>query len=239
MSKFCKNCGTELKDDDLFCISCGSKTEPVATATNNTDSTFNTGNTTEFGTTSNPTGEATNSAPTNAGGIMKKLNQTNIEIKGKKIPVLPVIIIAALLVILLLAKVIFGGSSYKDPFDKFAKGINNCNSSTFESAFLPCLASDYSLDKLTNKDLKEVFEDTSFSYKVTDKTRIKSSKLDDVVEDCDFSKSVSATDGYYVTIKYTIKADGEKESDTIDDILVLKVKGKWYISSSDIFNLVD
>ncbi len=239
MSKFCKNCGTELKEDDLFCISCGSKTEPVATENNNTDSKVNTGNTTAFGTTSAPADENNASAQTNVGSIMKKLNKTNFEIKGKKIPVLPVIIIAALLVILILAKVICGGASYKDPFDKFAKGINKCDSATFESAFLPSLASEYGLDKISNKDLKEVFEDTTFSYTVTDKTHIKSNKLDDVVEDCDFSKSVSATDGYYVTIKYTVKSDGDKDTDTVDDILVLKVKGKWYISSSDIFDLVD
>lgn len=216
MSKFCENCGSELKDTDQTCPNCGAAVENSTTKDVKNETT---------------TATTTNTTPNNA---EKKNNTKLYAIIGG---------IAGAVVLLIIILAIVFGSSYKKPIDYMFKGLEKANSKTFIKAF-PKVMKDNIEDKYDDDELndlmetfeKEVGEKVKITYKILDKEKIDKDDLEDVqdsLEDTydDAKKSeIKVTAGYKVTVKITVKGKDDKESNSTT-IYVYKIGGKWCLLS--------
>lgn len=105
MGNFCKNCGSELKDEDIFCGNCGQKSDAVSK---------------EASTYANVAFEQVSSESASADGGKKNYKKrTAILIGGIAVAA------AAIAGIILLFSSVFGGSGAQKALDNYAKALQN------------------------------------------------------------------------------------------------------------------
>lgn len=213
MSKFCQNCGSEVKDTDKNCPNCGAAVQEPEVKKEVKQEASNAAKTT--------TKSATN-------------NTKLFAIIGGAV--------AALLVVILLIVALAGGG-YKKPIDNFIKGMEKGNAKTMLKAFPDVMKEDLEdyLTDDELEDMKADLEDEfgkniKITYKVLDKEKIDKDDLKEVQEDLedqyeDAKKSkVKVTAGYKLSIKMSIKGKDDKDSQTIT-MKVYKIGGKWCMLS--------
>lgn len=211
MSKFCENCGSELKDTDKQCPNCGAAVVETTTKKDVKENPTNTTNT-------------------------EKVN-TNGEKNKKTYALIGGIAAAVVIVLILIIALMSSANSYKKPLDNLFAGIQKANSKTFLKAFPEVMRDDME-DSFDNDDLEELlesFEDevgknVKISYKVLDKEKIDKDDLEDLqdsLEDEYGSKKTKITKGYKLTIKITIKGKDDSDTSPSMDINVYKIGGKW------------
>lgn len=214
MSKFCENCGSELKDTENVCPNCGAAVEQ----TTKQDVKIETNTTNE-------------STPNNNGA-----NNT------KKFALIGGIGAAVLIVLVLILALAFGGG-YKKPIDNMLKGMEKTNAKTFLKAFPEVMQEDLE-EKIDNESLEELLEEfedeygknIKMSYKILDKEKIEKEDLEDLQEKLedqyeDSKKKVKVTAGYKLTLKLTIKGKDDKETNSTT-LNVYKIGGKWCLASA-------
>ena len=217
MSKFCENCGSELKETDTTCPNCGAaveKTTKKDVEVNNTNTTANT-------TTSNT---ATNE-------VKEKKNNT------KLFAIIGGIAAAVILVIIIIALACSGG--YKKPIDYMFTGMEKASSKTFLKAFPKVMQDkfdDEAMDDLKESLEKEYGDKIKITYKILDKEKIDKDDLEEIQDalekkyDDAKKGETKVTAGYKLTVKATIKGKDDKDSNSTT-INVYKIGGKWCLSS--------
>lgn len=213
MSKFCENCGSELKDTDTVCPNCGTAVEK--TTKKDVKNTKVEDNQTQ---TVNPT--------------EGKINKKTFAIVGG-------IVVAAILLIVIVIALCSGG--YTKPISYMCNGVQKADSKTFSKAFPKVMTEDddYKIDDDDIEKLLENLEDEygkniKITYKVLDKEKIDKEDLEDLQEKLedqyeDSKKKCKVTAGYKVTVKMTIKGKDDKDTDSTT-INVYKIGGKWCIA---------
>lgn len=201
---FCGKCGTPIEDGAVSCSNCGA---------------------------------AVTSAPA-SDGIVAPKGKTTINFKDPK--VLGVLAVVAVILVFFL----FGGRSYKSAVNDFMDGVLDANGSKIlkcipdklideamdESGMSKKEMGNYLADNLGSmfEYLDRYFDDWSISYKITGTEKYDSDDLADIKEDYKDEYGVRVKDAMIVKIELTIKADGNKESQTMD-LGVIKVGGSWYV----------
>lgn len=207
MSKFCENCGSELKDTDKVCPNCGAAAV-VKTTKKDVKVEKNTA--------------------TNAESNVPNNNNT------KKFALIGGIAVAAVLVIILLIALLGGG--YKKPLNNYFKGIEKANSDTYLKAYPEFTREDMEdtydndyLDKRLENFEEEYGSKIKISYKVLDKEKLDKDDLEDIqdeLEDEYDEDDVKVSTGYEVAVKITVKGSDDKES-YYTSFYICKVNGKW------------
>ena len=88
--------------------------------------------------------------------------------------------------------------------------------------------------KLTRNNLEEEydtdFDDIKISYRITDSDNLDKDDLEDLNDQIaeSYDKKMKVSAAKELTVKYTIKADGDKERDETE-ITVVKIGNKWYL----------
>lgn len=225
MAKFCSHCGAQLEDDAMFCEKCGaslkeSAPEVIENAPE-VDAPATEG--------SDPTPEAPKSK---VDEILAKANLTRP--KAIKIG----IIAAAVLVVIIALLLIFPGP--KAVARRYMNAMINGNANAIVNN-MPSFM--WGGDKDEKKDLidslKEEFkyrdDDAKYSYKIIDVEKLDRDEKEEAIESFEafelFIEDFDADDIKdirYVTVKITIKEDGDKDTETSKLILV-KYKGQWKV----------
>ncbi|MBP3502638.1 MAG: zinc ribbon domain-containing protein [Clostridia bacterium] len=216
MSKFCENCGSELKDTDNVCPNCGAAVEKTTKKDVKKDVKLK--------------NEQEQTVNTNES---KKNTKTFAIIGGA----------AALVVILLVIIIALCSGGYKKPLDYMCKGMQKADSKTFLKAFPAVMTEDLE-DSIDNDYLEkqlESFEDEygkniKITYKILDKEKIDKEDLEDLQENLedkyeDSKKKCKVSAGYKLSVKMTIKGKDDKETDT-STINVYKIGGKWCLAGA-------
>lgn len=254
MSKFCGQCGAELRDDATFCTSCGAQ---LGGAQPNVQQPQNDSVAGNFAQT------ASNAANNAAEGVKNVYNEAVAKLEGnpnKKLIIGGGIGVIALVVLVILFAVIFGGGGYKTPLKNMKQVVEKGDGKALQSMTMSSKQvkafkkSDYIEDEYdgdvddyfesraesVQDSLKDEFGDgVKFKYTIKEKTSLKKSKLEDYEEslenwadgyDIDYEPKV--TKGYKVKVKIEIEGDDDSDKDT-DTLYVYKVDGDWVTS----FNL--
>lgn len=233
MSKFCENCGTELKDTDKVCPNCGAQVENVKKEDVKVETSTNTNVKAEKQESAEKTESNVNTNTNNSTNAAKKSNNT------KLFAIIGGVAVALIVFIAILIGTLSG--SYTKPLDYMCKGLQKASSKTYVKAFPSFMKSDiekYYSDDTLEKQLDD-FEDEygkniKISYKVLDKEKIDKDdleKVEDKLKDRYDGKKIKVTAGYKLTVKMTIKGKTDKDSDTTK-FYVYKINGKWSFSSS-------
>ena len=199
-----------------------------------TDTTNNFGNAPQFGTNNNA--QAINNTET------KKAKKG----KGGLIVTVTVIVALVIALIVLVAKLftgggvssLFGGTKgYEKPFEDICEALEKDSSNKIESAYLPSTWDVYSA---TPEDLLDVLSDAFYdcgeiedvSYKVREANKLTGEDLEEVKDYIEYNYDEDSTikEAYELTIKMTVKGENEKMT-TTDTYVVVKLGGKWYITT--------
>lgn len=228
MSKFCENCGAELKDTDNVCSNCGTPVENAEPKDVKVEESTNVTETVNTNTT------ASNAKPE------KKNNTKLYAIIGG---------IAALVIILIVIIAIACSGGYKKPIDNFFKGMQTGNAKTVLKAFPDVMKDDLedTIDDDAMDTVKESLEDefgknVKITYKILDKEKIDKDDLkelqDNLEEEYDDAKKskVKVSAGYKLTVKANIKGKDDSDSDSLT-INVYKIGGKWCLANSSLSSL--
>lgn len=219
MSKFCENCGSELRDTDKACPNCGAA---VVETTTKKDVEKN-------------TNQATNTTSSN-NGVPTDSNK-------KKFAIIGGIAGGVVLLLIIVLAIVSAANAYKKPLDNFCKGMQTANVNTFLKAFPDVMKDDLKdeFDKDDMKELKEDMEDAlgknlKISYKISKKEKIDKDDLEDIQDaledEYDAKKSkTKVTAGYKLTVKYTFKGKDDSKTTGKMTVPVYKVGGKWCIIS--------
>lgn len=207
MSKFCENCGSELKDTDKVCPNCGAAAV-VKTTKKDVKVEKNTA--------------------TNAESNVPNNNNT------KKFVLIGGIALAAVLVIIVLIALLGGG--YKKPLKNYFSGIEKTKAETYLKAYPEFMREDMedTYDDERLESMLEIFEEEygdkiKISYKILDKEKINKEDLEDVKDDLEDEyddEDIKVTDGYTVAVKITVKGSDDKEA-SYSSFEVYKINGKW------------
>ncbi len=218
MSKFCENCGSELKDTDQTCPNCGAAVES-STAKDVKEET----NTTN-----------TNETPNNT---EKKDNTKLYAIIGG---------IAGVVVLLIIILAMVFGSSYKKPIDNYVKAYQKTNVNAYLKTMPKFVSKEYDSDD--KDDLKETLENkledledaygknVKISYKIIHKEKIDKDDLEDFQDKLrdaydDAKKSqTKVSSGYKLSVLVTIKGKDDSNTYTDESVYVYKVGGTWCTS---------
>lgn len=208
MSKFCENCGAEMEDNETVCKHCQSGTNTNVQSTTQESVSDNTA------TVKNDTSSA-------------KTNNT------KKYAIIGGVAIA-IVVLLIIIFSIFGGG-YKKPLDYRTKGMQNCDAEIYLKAYpefidMDKLINDDLLDTQLNRDEDIYGEKIKYSYKISDKDKVKKDDLEDVQEYIEnkYKEEVKVSSGYKLKVKET--TEGKKSDSTKTNTrYVYKIDGKWYL----------
>jgi len=225
MSKYCNACGYELKDDQLYCPSCGAKSE-VAELENPT-----------------VTPENPNISATKAG-----VESSNIgtPMQNKTFPKVPFIIgsVVTVFVIsaIIIAYILWFDNSYNTPLESYTKGINNGDARMIQKAFTPTIAyGEYYFEnvaKLSNK-----LDGITVKVSVEDKTHLKISEINDILKEDGYNsyipKTMAIQDCYMVILVVTTKEDGKTQVDTYNHVPLVKLEGDWYIADSTLLYILN
>ena len=158
-------------------------------------------------------------------------------------------VVAAVAVVVVLACLIFGGG-YTEAIDNYIDLISG-DADAIEK-MIPPAALEYMVDEedFDLDEFKEEYEDTSdermeyleeeygedikISYEITKEKELSEKKLnairDGLKENYDIQKK-SVTKGYELDVEMTIEGDDDEDTDE-DEIIVVKIDGDWYITTS-------
>ena len=204
MSKFCENCGSELKDTDKVCPNCGTASKENVKKDVKT----------EKATASNA--------------------ETNVpKTDTKKFILIGGIAAAVVIVVILLIALLGGGykkplTNYfngiqKAKSDTYLKAYADFQKEDMEDKY-----DDEKLEKMLETFEKEYGDKIKISYKVLDKEKMDKEELEDVKDDIEdeYDEDVKITAGYTVAVKITVKGSDDKESN-YSSFDIYKINGKW------------
>lgn len=218
MSKFCENCGSELKNTDQTCPNCGAAVE---------------------NSTAKDVKEETNTTNTN-----ETPNNTEKKDNTKLYAIIGGIAGAVVLLIIILAMVF--GSSYKKPIDNYVKAYQKTNVNAYLKTMPKFASKEYDSDD--KDDLKETLENkledledaygknVKISYKIIHKEKIDKDDLEDFQDKLrdaydDAKKSqTKVSSGYKLSVLVTIKGKDDSNTYTDDSVYVYKIGGTWCTS---------
>jgi len=225
MAKFCENCGAAMDDCDAVCGQCGT---PVG----------NSG-------AANPQFQVNNGEP-------KAPNANNSAFIGKI-----VCAVIALIVVIGIVNVVGKSSSYDSVLKKMVKAIKNDDTDAFinissqvgqaihneqygEGSYEDMI-DNFLETKLDNYEDQVDGKVKSITYKIKDKQEITDRKLKKVKDTISDQYDVDADDisnMMNVTLKLKIKGKDETTKDDLDNVVLIKEKGKWkvYIDYMNDFN---
>lgn len=251
MSKFCKNCGTELADEAVFCKDCGTKVEEAqveAAAPTEETSACESADCTEC----NCGCEAQAEENTTETGISGAVNGFIAKLKNKDKNTLLITggVLLGVIVLFILAIVLSGGG-YEDAVDNYMKVAYKGKASAIES-LAPEAFWEYVEDKqdLKLEDIEEIYEedafdtmiklleavvgdDVSISYDIADTDELSESKLDKIK---DTLKNVydiprkEVGDAIEVEIEIVLEGDDDEEEQEMT-IYAVEIDGDWYACS--------
>ena len=206
---FCRNCGTQNQDGAGFCCSCGA---PLSSG--------------------GPAG----------GGAAAKAKNINVKLIG---------IVAAVVVVLFVAfKLLFGGGGGPEKSEtKFVDSIFKGDGKAIVN-MIPDKVIEEIMDEedMTKKemieelndgleyikdDMDDMYDKWSVKCKVLDTEDFSKRELRDLADRYEDSYDIDVKAAKTVSVKATLKADGETDSNTMD-IVMIKVGGKWYLEYSSI-----
>lgn len=141
-----------------------------------------------------------------------------------------------LVIIGILVSQVFFKSDYKDPIEKFEKGINNHDVSMILDAF-PLTETQSSVVSLFSSSLEDEFANImNVDIKITSATRMTTSELQSASEYNQFQSFTGQTyqlsDGYKVYARMSGFANGDSLDKDVE-FTVCKWNGKWYIFDFD------
>lgn len=231
MAKFCENCGAAMDDGDAVCGQCGTPVGSVAPQTNSG--------------AVNPQFQANNGEP-------KTPNANNSAFIGKI-----VCAVIALIVVIGIVNVVGKSSSYDTVLKKMVKAIKNDDTDAFinissqvgqaihneqygEGSYEDMI-DNFLETKLDNYEDQVDGKVKSITYKIKDKQEITDRKLKKVKDTISDQYDVDADDisnMMNVTLKLKIKGKDETTKDDLDNVVLIKEKGKWkvYIDYMNDFN---
>ncbi len=206
---FCRNCGTQNQDGAGFCCSCGA---PLSSG--------------------GPAG----------GGAAAKAKNINVKLIG---------IVAAVVVVLFVAfKLLFGGGGGPEKSaTKFVDSIFEGDGKAIVN-MIPDKVIEEIMDEedMTKKemieelndgleyikdDMDDMYDKWSVKCKVLDTEDFSKRELRNLADRYEDSYDIDVKAAKTVSVKATLKADGETDSNTMD-IVMIKVGGKWYLEYSSI-----
>lgn len=207
----CKNCGTKLESDVLFCPNCGTKVVPQENPIPLQETSFD---------------EATTEKK-----ILFGLTKKQLLIGG-------IAIIAAMIVFLVLLGSLFGGNSSKGVVKDYYKALETANAGklldTVPKDYLEELMDDRDISKKElKKSVQEYLDDYSDKYddiRVTFESKKKMNRDDwekyldvDDLDDDEIKKAIQ----YELKIRY--ESDGGDAVNTkTEDFIVFRYEGSWY-----------
>ncbi len=206
----CQQCGTSLKNGEMFCPNCGAKIE-VPVSDNRTD------------------GLAASVPPTGASAA---------DPRKKKNTIIVICVVAVFVLLLALLGILLSGNGAKDVTKEYYKAIETGNASklldTVPKDYIEELADDYDLSK---KEIKSAVQDyLDDYYNDYDDIRV-SFKDKDIMDADDFAEEMMVDTDEDFNIKKAVefelkvryKSDG---GDTVktknEEFIVFKYKGGWY-----------
>jgi len=236
VAKFCENCGAAMYDGDLVCGECGArvgsegKVEPEVKAA-----------------VIDEQPNVMNEEPK-----VPNTNNKNNSLIGKI-----VCIVVALCVVAGIVNIVRSSLSYDSVLKKMVKSIKNEDIDTFmnissqvgqaihdeeygEGSY-ESMIENFLEQKLDNYEDEVEGEVKSITYKVKDKQEITERKLKKMKDSISDDYGVDADDisnMINVTLKLKIKGKDETARDEIENVVLIKEKGKWkvYIDYMDKFN---
>jgi Predicted membrane protein len=234
MAKFCENCGAAMDDGDAVCGQCGTPVGSVGGVAPQTNS------------------GTVNSQPQANNGESKASNANNSAFIGKI-----VCAVIALIVVIGIVNVVGKSSSYDTVLKKMVKAIKNDDTDAFinissqvgqaihneqygEGSYEDMI-DNFLETKLDNYEDQVDGKVKSITYKIKDKQEITDRKLKKVKDTISDQYDVDADDisnMMNVTLKLKIKGKDETTKDDLDNVVLIKEKGKWkvYIDYMNDFN---
>ncbi|MCI9159164.1 MAG: zinc ribbon domain-containing protein [Lawsonibacter sp.] len=206
---FCRNCGTQNQDGAGFCCSCGA---PLSSG--------------------GPAG----------GGAAAKAKNINVKLIG---------IVAAVVVVLFVAfKLLFGGGGGPEKsatkfVDSIFKGDGKAIVNMIPDKVVEEIMDEEDMTKkemieelndgleYIKDDMDDMYDKWSVKCKVLDTEDFSKRELRDLADRYEDSYDIDVKAAKTVSVKATLKADGETDSNTMD-IVMIKVGGKWYLEYSSI-----
>ncbi len=206
---FCRNCGTQNQDGAGFCCSCGA---PLSSG--------------------GPAG----------GGAAAKAKNINVKLIG---------IVAAVVVVLFVAfKLLFGGGGGPEKsatkfVDSIFKGDGKAIVNMIPDKVIEEIMDEEDMTKkemieelndgleYIKDDMDDMYDKWSVKCKVLDTEDFSKRELRDLADRYEDSYDIDVKAAKTVSVKATLKADGETDSNTMD-IVMIKVGGKWYLEYSSI-----
>ncbi len=206
---FCRNCGTQNQDGAGFCCSCGA---PLSSG--------------------GPAG----------GGAAAKAKNINVKLIG---------IVAAVIVVLFVAfKLLFGGGGGPEKsatkfVDSIFKGDGKAIVNMIPDKVVEEIMDEEDMTKkemieelndgleYIKDDMDDMYDKWSVKCKVLDTEDFSKRELRDLADRYEDSYDIDVKAAKTVSVKATLKADGETDSNTMD-IVMIKVGGKWYLEYSSI-----
>lgn len=207
---FCRNCGTQNQDGAGFCCSCGA---PLSSG--------------------GPAG----------GGAAAKAKNINVKLIG---------IVAAVVVVLFVAfKLLFGGGGGPEKsatkfVDSIFKGDGKAIVNMIPDKVVEEIMDEEDMTKkemieelndgleYIKDDMDDMYDKWSVKCKVLDTEDFSKRELRDLADRYEDSYDIDVKAAKTVSVKATLKADGETDSNTMD-IVMIKVGGKWYLEYNSIY----
>jgi len=258
MSKFCKNCGTELADEAVFCKDCGTKVEDVIQETAPAS---------EQVETAAPADESANCecAECNAdcetqatehakeSGVAGVVNGFIAKLKNKDKNTLLITagVLLSVIVLFVLAIALSGGG-YEDAVDNYMKVSFKGKASLIED-LAPEAYWEYVEDKedLKLDEIEEIYEedafdammklleamvgdDVSVSYDIKDTDELSESKLDKIKDTLKETYDIprkDVGDAIEIEIETVIEGDDEEEEDEMT-MYAVEIDGDWYLCTA-------
>lgn len=234
---YCKNCGAELKQGDVFCSGCGC----AVTAEQTQDSQ-------QYFADNQATAQPV--YVTGAGTAAKK------KISNKMIGIIICASVVLVVIIGIIIVCISCSNSYKNTLDKYFKSYENNDPNLMYSSVFAQYWIDYMNADSSNaafESIQDIIEDTieewncgddiKITYNINSEKRATKEELEDleyniydwyayyVYERNEFS----ITDAYVLDISFTV--EGDKRSDDFyypDGFLIIKENGKWKVPRGSI-----
>lgn len=257
MSKFCRNCGTELADEAAFCKNCGTSTvaAPVAAAPVETEIEAQTCDCAECN-----VGCEQVASEQKVPGFVGAINGFITKLKNKdKNTCLIAGGIAVALVVLLVFAIVFGGAgpeaAVENYFEVVCEGDGDAIEDLAPESFWEYLVDhdeDFDLDEFADeyeeqhekaqKTLKKTLgEAPSYSYKIISEDEVSQDDLDDIKDYLKKNYKIpkkDVTDAVEFEVKITTEIKGEKQHNE-QVIFAVKIDGDWYPCAKNGKLLVD
>lgn len=250
MSKFCKNCGTELADTAAFCKNCGTSVVSEAApeqVTADYSAVDNSEYASEFEQPTVPVAKES--------GFVGAVNNFINKIKNKDTTALLITGGVALsLVIFLVLAIVFAGGGAEDAVDNYFKVAFKCKSGAVEDlapeAYWEYLEDKANIDVediedfVDDKDYRKLLEstfkqkvgkDVSFSYDIVETDEVGKNDFDDIKDtlknNYDIAKK-DIEDAVEIVIEITAEGDDDEEESEMK-IIAVKIDGDWYPCDTD------